>query len=210
MKSLTFIFLVLLFFACEKNTSEEQVSTMETVETVETVETDTNDIDTDISITSNTSDLESLFLLQEGKVGLFEIGITVDKAEMIAIEYGNIEIQDVDRMIEGMPSPALELTINGTKALLLEMSEDDSVIYRIEIDVDIFKTENGICVGSSYQDLKTNYTFDEIHWGDAGQPVVIIEEDNFSFMLEQGDWWQMGEVTEEVPPETKVIKIILW
>lgn len=204
MKSLTLIFLVLLFFACEKDTSEVQV-TSEVV-----VETGTNDIVTEISTTSNTSDFQSLFLLQKGKAGLFEIGITANKVEMITVEYSNIEIQEVDRMIEGIQAPALELTINGTKALLLEMSEGDSVVYRIEIDMDIFKTENGICVGSSYQDLEANYAFDEIHWGDAGQPVVIIEEDNFSFMLEPGDWWQMGEVTEEVPPETKIAKIILW
>ena len=157
MRSLTFIFLALLFFACEKDTSEPQV-----IAEVD-IETKTNGIVNEISTTSNLSDLQSLFLLQKGKAGLFEIGITADKAEMVAIEYSNAEIQKVDRMIEGMPAPALELTINGAKALLLEMSEGDSLIYRIEIDVDIFKTENGICVGSSYHDLEANYTFDEIH-----------------------------------------------
>jgi len=196
----------LLFFACENNSTELQNTSEVVVET----ETNNDNMVTEISTTSNIDNLASLFLLQKGKAGLFEIGITADKAEMIAIEYGNIEIQEVDRMIEGMSAPALELTINGTKAILLEMSEDDSVIYRIEIDADIFKTESGICVGSSYHDLESNYTFDEIHWGDTGQPVVIIEENGFSFMLEPGDWWNMGEGVENIPADTKISKIILW
>lgn len=204
MKSLAFILLFLLFLGCETDTSDQQPAIEEIVET------ETNDTIVEISTPSNNTNAESLFLLQREKAGLFEIGIAAHKVEMIAAQNNNIEILPIDRMIEGMPAPALEVTINETKALLLEISETDSLIYRIQIETDLFKTVNGIGIGSSYQDLEANYTFDQIHWGDEGQPVVIIEEDNFSFMLESGDWWQNGEVSEEVPAETKVTKIILW
>lgn len=204
MKSLTLILLFILILGCETETPEVQTTVQEVVQT------ETNNTVDEISSNSNTYSPDSLFLLQREKAGLFEIGITESKAMMLASEYSDFEIQRIERMIEGMPSPALELTINGTRTLLLEISEGDSVVYRIEIDADILKTINGISVGSSYQDLETYYTFSEIHWGDAGAPLVIIEEENISFVLESGDWWQNGEVTEEIPSETEVTKIIIW
>ncbi|NOQ23104.1 MAG: hypothetical protein GQ565_10725 [Candidatus Aegiribacteria sp.] len=153
-----------------------------------------------------------MYALGKDRTGLFECGMTAEDVEELSKLYGEVEIIEVDLMAEGMSTPAIELTFEDeiSKALALQLSEMDRTICRIEIYSDIFVTEEGIGIGSTYDDLENNYLFERVFWGDAGQPVVIVEALDMSFVLEQGDWWQMGEVVGEIPGDTRIVNIFGW
>ncbi len=155
-------------------------------------------------------DESALYAIRNESAGLFQIGITQQKAEELALQYDNVTVEEIDLFTEGMPAPAIELTFNTGETVILEISESDQTVYRIEIYSSLFKTEEGIGTGSSYDDLQNNYSIDGIAWGDGGDPLVIVEEAGLSFMLEPGDWWQMGDVEGEIPEDTEVTAIILW
>jgi hypothetical protein len=129
--------------------------------------------------------------------------------------YGEVEIVEVDRMMEGMSNPVLELTFDDdtSKSLVLELIEtDDSIwrIWRIGIFSDRFVNEEGIRIGSTFKDLEDNYLIEGVYWGENGDPCAVVEALSMSFILEQGDWWQMGEVVGEIPGDTRIISILKW
>jgi len=152
----------------------------------------------------------ALYTIRNESAGLFQIGITQQKAEELALQYNNVTVEEIDLFTEGMPAPAIELTFNTGETVILEISESDQTVYRIQIYSSLFKTEEGIGTGSSYDDLENNYSFDGVVWGDGGDPLVIVEESGLSFMLEPGDWWQMGDVEGEIPGNTGITAVILW
>ncbi len=139
-------------------------------------------------------------------------GKTKEKIEKLLELYGEVEILEVDLMAEGMSTSALELTFenDSTKTLILQLSEMDLTIYRIEIISSIFKTEEGVGIKSTYNDLQINYDFEGVCWEDGGEPLVIVEEINMSFVIEQGDWWQMGEAVGDISRNTEIVKIFTW
>lgn len=202
MKSLIFIIPAILALSCGSNGSEEENSVPEI--TVE--ETAPEEVITDISET----DTGMMYVLRNESVGLFEIGITQEKVEELAPVYSNVEIAEIDLMTEGMPAPALQLTFDNSGVIILQINESDLTVYRIEVYSDLFTTEEGIGIGSSYDDLESNYAFDGIAWGDDGNPLVIVPEAGMSFLIEPGDWWQTGNVEGDIPGDTEVTAIILW
>lgn len=162
------------------------------------------------TIVEEVLDDAALYTIQNENAGLFHIGITQEKVEELALQYNNVTVEQIDLFTEGMPSPALELTFNTGETAILEISETDQTVYRIVIYSSLFRTEEGIGTGSSYDDLESNFEFDGIAWGDGGDPIVIVEESGLSFMLEPGDWWQMGDVEGEIPGDTEITAVILW
>ncbi len=201
MKSLIFIIPAILALSCNSNGSEE-----ETIIPEITVE---ETVSEELPVITET-DTGMMYVLRNESVGLFEIGITQEKVEELAPEYGNVEITEIDLMTEGMPAPALQLTFDNSGVIILQINESDLTVYRIEVYSDLFTTEEGIGIGSSYDDLESNYTFDGIAWGDDGNPLVIVPEAGMSFLIEPGDWWQMGNVEGDIPGDTEVTAIILW
>ena len=153
-----------------------------------------------------------MYALGKDHAGLFECGMTAGYVEAVSELYGEVEIVEIDLMAEGMPTPAIELTFENeiSEALIFQLSEMDRSICRIEIYSDRFVTEEGIGIGSTYADLQSNYLFEGVFWGDAGQPVAVVEDLNMSFVLQQGDWWQMGEVAGEIPGDTEIVYIFGW
>jgi len=155
-----------------------------------------------------------LFTLGGNHAGIFECDATVENIEELAALYGEVEIEEVDRMMEGTPNPVLELTFehDTSKTLVLELIESDHsnwIIWRIGIFSDRFSTEEGIGIGSTYEDLENNYLIEGVFWGESGNPCVVVEAPHMTFILEQGDWWQMGEVVGEIPGETEIISILV-
>lgn len=213
MKSLFIVTAAILLLACgtEEETTvpeiaqEELSSISATNENTETVTEVTAEI-----VVEEVLDDAALYTIQNENAGLFRIGITQDKVEELALQYNNVTVEEIDLFTEGMPAPALELTFDSGETVILEISEGDQTVYRIEIYSDLFKTEEGIGTGSSYDDLENNYSFDGVVWGDGGNPLVIVEESSLSFMLEPGDWWQMGDVEGEIPGDTEITAVILW
>jgi len=156
----------------------------------------------------------NLFTLGENHAGIFECDATVENVEELAALYGEVEIEEVDRMAEGMSYPVLELTFEDDthKSLVLELIENEQSIWRIwRIGVfsDRFMTEEGIGIGSTYEDLENSYLIEGVFWGESGDPCVVVQAPHMSFILEQGDWWQMGEVVGEIPGDTEIISILV-
>lgn len=201
MKSFMFVIPAILALSCGSNDSEEGNRTPEIADEETTPE--------EVLIITE-SDSEMLYVLQDGSAGLFEIGIIREKVEELALEYGNVEITEIDLMTEGMPAPALQLTFNNSEAIILQINERDSAVYRIEVYSSLFTTGDGIGIGSTYDDLENNYSFDGVARSDGGEPLVIVPEAGMSFVIEPGDWWQTGNVEGEVPGDAKVTAIILW
>ncbi len=155
-----------------------------------------------------------MFTLGENRAGIFECDATVENVEELAALYGEVEIVEVDPMHEGMSTPALELTFENdtSKTLVLELIETDHSIWRIwriVVFSDRFMTEEGIGIGSTYEDIENNYLIEGVFWGESGNTCVVIEAPDMSFILEQGDWWQLGEVVGEIPGDTEIISILV-
>ncbi|MCK5786615.1 MAG: hypothetical protein KAH54_08675 [Candidatus Sabulitectum sp.] len=198
MRSLLLMIGAILILACG---TEEEAPVQETLteETPAMEETD-----------ATAGEELELYVIQDGAAGLFGMDITPEEVEEIALLYGNVTAEEIDLMIEGSPYPAIELTFINSGTVLLELGEYDSTVFRIQINSELFKTAEGIGIGSTYDVLEANYLFDGIAWGDGGEPLVIVEEAGLSFFIEPGDWWQMGDVEGEIPGDTEVTAIILW
>ena len=156
-----------------------------------------------------------MYTLGIDHAGLFECGMPAEDVEEVSELYGEVEIVDVDRMTEGMPNPVLELTFENdtSKTLVLDLIETDHSIWRIwriVIFSDRFINEEGISIGSTFEDLEDNYLIDGVYWGEGGEPCAVVESVGMSFILEEGDWWQMGEVVGEIPGGTRIIIILKW
>lgn len=153
-----------------------------------------------------------LYILGNNHAGLFEFGMTKEDVEELLKLYGEVEIEEVDLMTEGMSAPVLELTFENetSKTLILRLSTTDFIIYSISIYSDKFSTEEGIGIGSTYDDLDNNYEFEDVFWGEAGEPFIIVEEISMSFTIEPGDWWQVGAVIGDIPGNAEVIGIFTW
>lgn len=156
-----------------------------------------------------------MYTLEKDRAGLFECDMPVEDVEAVSVLYGEVEIVEVDRMTEGTSNPVLELTFENdtSKTLVLELIETDHSIWsiwRIVIFSDRFMTEEGIGIGSTFEDIEDNYPIDGVFWGESGGPCVVVETLGMSFILEEGDWWQLGEVVGDIPEDTEVILILVW
>ncbi len=155
-----------------------------------------------------------MYALGKDHAGLFECGMPAEDVEAVSELYGEVEIVEVDRMTEGMSNPVLELTFENeiSKTLVLELIETDHSIWRIwriGIFSDRFINKEGIRIGSTFEDIEDNYLINGVYWGEDGDPCAVVESLWMSFILEQGDWWQMGEVVGEIPENTKIIRILV-
>lgn len=158
------------------------------------------------------ADDEELFRLENGRVGLFLVGMSGENIEEIVQVYGDAEFEEVDLMLEGMPAPAIEITFqqDTSEILVLELDIEDATVYRINISSDRFITDIGIGTASIFSDLQVNYQFDGVFWTEDGNPFIIIEELDASIILEPGEWWVMGEVEGNIPPDTKISSILIF
>lgn len=154
---------------------------------------------------------EELFLIENGHAGLFEVGMSSEAIENIAQAYEDIEFEEADIMLEGTPAPVIRITLprETSEALVLELDGEDAAVFRIRVNSERFVTDKGIGTASTFSELQANYEFEGVFWGDGGNPLIIIEELEASVLLEPGDWWVMGEVEGEIPPDTKISAILI-
>ncbi|MCK4505302.1 MAG: hypothetical protein KAW14_06780, partial [Candidatus Aegiribacteria sp.] len=134
----------------------------------------------DNEIESANADDEDLFLLGNGRAGLFKVGMHREVIEEIAQAYGDVELEEVDLMLEGMPAPAVEITFpqDTSESLVLELDSEDATVFRIKVYSDRFVTDTGTGTASTLGDLQANYSFEGVFWGESGNPLIIIEELN--------------------------------
>ncbi len=157
------------------------------------------------------TDDEDIFLLGNGRAGLFEVGMSGEIIAEIAQAYGDVELEEVDLMLEGMHAPAISITFpqDISESLVLELDIEDATVYRIKVYSDRFETDRGTGTASTLEDLQANYQFEGVFWGESGNPFVFIEELNASVILVPGEWWNIGVLEEDIPPDTKISSFLI-
>ena len=186
---------------------EEVVETEQPVEIVEEVADVNPEVLTETAEESEEK-LCALYFLNNETAGLFTIGASVSEVEELAQQYPEIQLEHIELMAEGMAYPAIQLTLDNNQTVTLELI--DNTVSRIAVYSELFATDCCVGVGSTYDELAANYDFGELEWGDAGDPIAIVEEAGMSFLIEPGDWWQMGDVQGDIPADTKIKAILIW
>lgn len=216
MKTLLFTLAAVLILGCGNNASED------VVQAEDTAAVDTSHVQdaADIPETPNaepaieTDEMAqtdpALYAIGNGTAGVFCMGSSEEKTFEDALVYSNGTAEAFSVMQEGMETNAIKMNFEDAGSLVLQLSDTDNTVCRIEIYSDLFKTEQGIGIGSTYGDLQDNYEFDGVSWGDSGDPLVVVEDARVSFLLEPGQWWQMGEVQGEIPADTKITSMFVW
>jgi hypothetical protein len=164
-----------------------------------------------VILLENGADDGMLFTLDTARAGLFEIGIGKDEIPEIASVYGDVTIEEIDLNLEGMYTPAVEITFPGESSpgLVLEIWPDvPGNVYRIKVLSGRFKTEHGTGVSSTVAEFWEFYSFGDVYCGESGNPVMFIDQLGASVVITPGDWWVMGEV-QGVPPADAVVEAIL-
>ncbi|MCD6588468.1 MAG: hypothetical protein J7K88_07950 [Candidatus Fermentibacteraceae bacterium] len=220
MKTLVLMVPVILVLGCgtgeelpAADTTTDENSPAEIADSTEPV--DTSAVETDAQPEETPSESDSvteaiLYTLKPGIAGVFAVGSSEHDTFEASLVYSNGTIEEIELMAEGMAYPALKMTFEDSSSILLELSDTDRTVCRIDINSPLFKTEEGVGIGSTYDDLLSNYSFNGISWGDNGDPLVVVEDAGMSFLLDPGDWWQMGEVQGEIPGDTEVTSVIIW
>ncbi len=220
MKTLVLAVAVILISGCGTGEELPAVNSIPDEDSPAEVADSTEQIDTsavvtevqpeDVPIETDSMTEAIIYTLKPGIAGVFAVGSGEDDTFEASLIYSNGTIEEIELMAEGMAYPALKMNFEDSGSIMLELSDTDRTVCRIDIDSPLFKTEEGVGIGSTYSDLLNNYSFDGISWGDGGDPLVIVEEAGMSFLLEPGDWWQMGEVQGEIPGDTEISSIIIW
>jgi hypothetical protein len=144
---------------------------------------------------------------------LLEIGITVDD---LYSKYDRKLTKLVDLYLEGTFSPALEIYLNESEkkapSLVAEIVwRKDWVIWRINVYDERFKTDKGIGVGSTLDDIRKSYKVDWITFGEVGF-FARVKEIGMSFALDivniPRKWHKTGN-QNLIPDSTKVIWVLI-
>lgn len=123
----------------------------------------------------------------------------------------------VDLALEGHLSPALELTFPKSEVqggVVVELVARDStlVVWRISVTDPAIRTDKGVGVGSSVEELRTAYRVDGIGSGE-GRVFLRVEELAASFELNRsgpgGDrLWEIRD-PKHVPSDVKIVSVLL-
>jgi len=143
------------------------------------------------------------YLIAKGQVGDLRIGHSADELYSI-FEYDQIEL--VDLFLEGFYSPALKIVDQGRISLVAELNCDK--IYRVRVYSERYHTERDIRIGSTFDDLRSHYTINEILYGE-GSVYAYVDDLNMSFELDliPTDSYQI--TIENIPDGTRISTILV-
>ena len=110
------------------------------------------------------------------KVGKVEIGMQAD--ELYGL-YPQSALTLVDMRLEGTFSPAFNISQKGKTSLVIELDCDK--VWRIQVLSEDYLTDQGIGVGSSYQELRKSHELIEVIAGEGN--VAVSTGKNISFLL---------------------------
>jgi hypothetical protein len=125
------------------------------------------------------------FLIEPGKAGRFEIGMTVDE---IYQRVGRDNVRLVDLFAEGMFVPVLQIRVPGSKvqpSITAEIREwpcAEFSIWRMSVDDPRFQTSEGLGVGSTLGEMRQHHRV-EAFTGE-GAVVAFVKSMNLSFILD--------------------------
>lgn len=143
--------------------------------------------------------------------------LSLHKAGELAINMTANEVYDlvgkenttlIDLYLEGMYSPALVLTDNKRtgSSLVLEIVCDK--VWRINVHDPLYKTKEGIGVGSTFGDLKKKYAVTSIEVGE-GNVFAYVETLDMSFCLNYTKEVPENIGMEHIGNEVKILKILV-
>ncbi len=117
----------------------------------------------------------------------------------------------IDLALEGYLTPALALTLPGLMqrgGVIAELIPRDGhlLVYRIDVRDPALRTEKGIGVGSTVDQLRAAYDIDSLGYGEAGF-YVRVDELAASFLLDGGDRGWRDE--SAIPGDLRVVSVLL-
>lgn len=159
-----------------------------------------------VTVWSAVAQRDPPYVISQHQVGPIALG---SRAQVVYEAVRDHEL--VDLALEGFLTPALRLTLPGLRqrsGITAELSArgNQLVVYRIIIDDPSLRTDRGIGVGSTVDELRKVYSIRPLGYGEAGF-FVRVDELGASFLLDGGDrsWRDQADV----PGSLKVVRILL-
>jgi hypothetical protein len=158
--------------------------------------------------------------MARGRVGEIKLGMSSND---IYAAFGKKLTRLVDLQLEGMSSPAIELfkteAQRDNPEIIFELDHDK--VYRIQVHSRQYRTDKGIGVGSTFEDLKRVYGVKhpkQIIWGEEGFYGAVVRELGMSFSLDINKTMKPAQIDNfnqtsdpgRIPDETKIDSILVY
>ncbi len=142
------------------------------------------------------------FLITRNSIGIVRLGQTKNEVLKIAKEKG-LKVNQVDLLLEGLPSPALDLLCKNELLITAELDKKGK-IYRISTRSSKFHTPDGIRVGSTFGEAKRHLTRLVVDDGEDGAfAISTLPAGTISLSL---NWLNSLNAP---PDETKIVNILV-
>ena len=151
------------------------------------------------------------FFLESGTAGPFRLEMPLDEALQIANNRYRVDTTTIT--LEGMESVAYDIWLDEELLLKLEPDFDSrEKLWRMWVFSPRYRTDRGIGVGSSIQEVLSHYRLDFLQTEGEGFVFLRLQETDIGFALDPDaltlDWWEAGARFEEIPPDTRVVFIL--
>lgn len=151
------------------------------------------------------------YLLDTDKAGLFTRNMDLENALELAKTRYVVEKSSIS--LEGDDYDVYNIKLDGQLLLRIEpYCESDCKIWRIWVHSDLYKTDKGIGIGSTIEDIQVHYTVDFLQTEGEGSVFIHLNENDIGFEIDHQaltkEWWQAGAKFEDIPKETKITMII--
>jgi len=152
-------------------------------------------------------ELEKSYLLKEHTAYGIKNGFTKEQVyEVIPKE----DVKEIRLFLEGIPTPAMEISIDTKSVLILELVNNK--VYRIRVLDPRFETSEGIHIGSTLKELEQAYQ--EIVYSSSKSSIyAIVRRIDMSFQLENInevplEWYKTHE-RGLLDDNAKIVKILI-
>lgn len=141
-------------------------------------------------------DQEELYVIDNGRVGAFRLEMTRNQFFDFVKIYDSATLDSFCINNEGEEELIYIVTVGAELNASLEFVYDISIdgFYKIKINSGKFRTRQNLGIGSTYREISEIYGEIVPEWGDKGEPVIIVEQENVTFVVSEGDWWLSGKV----------------